>query len=112
MKKGLILGAIFGALIVPISTLGLAVTAIEIFVRPLTLIPRTLVNTMIDTATTNGFISIGLLMIVSAVFYALIAMILARIRSNVSRGLAITLAILLYLGLLFADNPAFLQVGA
>lgn len=72
IQKSILWGAIFGALIIPISTLGLAILFIEVIFRPLTLVPRLVVINLVDTSTMPGIISILLLMLVSAFCYALI----------------------------------------
>lgn len=82
MKKGFIIGAVFGVLIVPVATLGLAIRFFEVIGRPLTYVPRIIVSNLIDTATTSGGISIGLMILTSAIFYSIIGGVIGYLYSK------------------------------
>lgn len=72
MKKSLLYGALFGALLIPFSVLGLIFGFIETITQPFTFVPVLLINALMDTATANGLISLTILAVVSAMFYAAI----------------------------------------
>ncbi len=72
MRKPVLLGALFGLLIVPVSVLGLVNQTVERLAPPFTFVPRIMVNGVMDTATANGAVTMGALMILSVLFYALI----------------------------------------
>ncbi len=112
MKKSAIIGALFGAIVVPLSTLGLAVVAVEFFIRPLILIPRAFVNAVIDTSTQSGGLTIGLLILASAAFYALFGMLFGWIMRRWGSGPAWMLLVLYVVMMLFVGNPGLLAVGA
>ena len=103
MKKYVILGALFGALIIPVGTLGLISRTAEFLGRPLTFIPAMIVNAVIDTSTMPGGVSMGLLVLISAIMYALIGALLYRIRTKFGAFSAVASAIILYV-VLFVVN--------
>ncbi len=70
--KILLFGVLFGALVIPIATLGLAFVFVEIVFAPLVLVPRFITLLLIDTSTTAGIVSLSVLAVISAVFYGLL----------------------------------------
>jgi len=95
MKKTMIAGAVFGLLIAPLSTLGLgSVVAMVLFV-PFTMGPRWVLSLLADAA---GFgPSIGLLLAVSAAWYAVLGGLLGRLFTRKGRWPVVAAVLLYYL---------------
>lgn len=78
-KKGIIYGFIFGFVSVPFATLGLISQFFEIVFQPIIHVPRLLVLSFLDTQNLPGALTLGALALISALFYALIGLVISML---------------------------------
>ena len=83
MRKSLLAGAVFGLLLIAVAALGLVFWPVETATWPFTFLPRAIVDTAVDTATTNGGISMSVLALASAALYATVFGIIQRVMLHV-----------------------------
>ena len=101
MKKGFLIGVIFGLLVVPLSVLGFGNVIAEILFVPFVILPRTLLMMLIDVSTLAGLLSFGALVVISAVIYAILGAILGGLYKRVGLLVILFIIILFYLGFAF-----------
>ena len=100
-KKGIIWGGIFGALIVPFATLGLALRVVEVIAVPFTMLTRYLVNILVDTSTSSGGLTMFIGFLISIVVYAVFGFILSLINQKLGKVVVVAVIVLYYLGFTF-----------
>jgi len=101
MKKGILIGAIFGALAVPLSVLGLGSTIAEVLFVPFVILPRTLIMMVVDVSALGGLLSFGALVAMSTLIYAILGAILGLLYKKIGFLAIVLIIILFYLGWAF-----------
>ena len=76
-KKAVLWGAIFGAVLMPFATLGLAIRFVELVAVPFTILPRYAVNLLIDVSSARGAVSLGIGIVASIILYAILGYVLS-----------------------------------
>lgn len=103
MKKYSILGALFGLLTVPLHVFGLSSQTLERLAPPFTFVPRFVVANVIDTATSPGGLSMGLLLLACVIFWALIGAGAWKIRQMYGKWVMVIALIALYVVLVMLN---------
>lgn len=111
MNKDVIKGFVFGLVIVPIATLGLALRIVEIVVYPLILLPKIAITSIINVQNFPGILSIALLALASGIFYSLIGYMYTTIKQKSSENSALVFLIAGYIVLMIlsANSSASAQ---
>jgi len=97
MKKSIIIGAVFGALIVPLSSLGLIFVWAEVLFIPFTLFTKWLLLLFFfDTSQVNAMVVMSLFVLINIVWYAFFGYILGLIYQKTSKWVVISIIIIYY----------------
>lgn len=107
MKKYVFSGLVFGALLIPVSTLGLILPIVGILTYPLTFFPKIVVTGILDTQSVSGLLSVGTMAVVSVLFYGILGYLFFLTRTKWNARIASVLFITIYIFLLILIHGSY-----